>query len=441
MAQTSRSTDIKATRAMRDATNSVAPRDIAPKPPAEGKENNKDDGFFFADPAGLTTPAPAFPTKTMDPSPTSVLMGPGTPDEAAEQRPREKATPEKATDDGADAEMTLATSPSDGESVDDDVASPESPERPATVPDLAVASTSPFVPNVLEELLGAQLPRAESNVRARASRCCGEPRRERGAPIGPDASRPTRDVHPDVRDVDAMAVRPVSGADRLHGPRVGREWWDGHPGSIDGDSDFSRRPRQQPRRESRRGRYKGTNTESNNTDEWDRTGDLKVECERLKREVDFHREVSKEVGVSLDASAAELERTKRRVEFLEALKDEWDAQFKELSAETERYRAEADAAREETLAAEALAAAARAAATSANAEAESLRKTSFTTTTDPPEKLRRRPERLPPPHPRRAPRWDPPRCFGGTGLARRTTSPRPSPPPFESASPNSTPLV
>ena len=143
---------------MRDATNSVAPRDIAPKPPAEGKENNKDDGFFFADPAGLTTPAPALPAKTMDPSPTSVLMGPGTPDEAAEQRPREKATPEKATDD---AEMTLATS---------DVASPESPDIPATVPE-RVASTSPFVPNVLEELLGAQLPRAappgETDVRAR----------------------------------------------------------------------------------------------------------------------------------------------------------------------------------------------------------------------------------------------------------------------------------
>ena len=49
---------------MRDATNSVAPRDIAHKPPAEGKENDdKDDGFFFADPAGLTTPAPALPAK------------------------------------------------------------------------------------------------------------------------------------------------------------------------------------------------------------------------------------------------------------------------------------------------------------------------------------------------------------------------------------------
>ena len=118
---------------------------------------------------------------------------------------------------------------------------------------------------------------------------------------------------------------------------------------------------------------KGTNTESDNT-EWDRTDNLKVECERLKREVDFHREVSKEVGVSLDATSAELERTKRRVEFLESLKDEWDAQFKDLSAETERYRAEAEAAREETLAAEALAAAARAAATAASAEAKSPRK-------------------------------------------------------------------
>lgn len=372
MAQTSRSTDIKATRAMRDATNSVAPRDIAPKPPAEGKENNKDDGFFFADPAGLTTPAPALPAKTMDPSPTSVLMGPGTPDEAAEQRPREKATPENATDDGADAEMTLATSPSDGESVDDDVASPESPERPATVPDLAVASTSPFVPNVLEELLGAQLPRAEPNVRAR--RDAAGNLASNGAPQSAQTRRVQHATSTPPPTSTSTRWRSVPSPAQI--VSMGREWAasgtvtpgrstaiptflddlvNNHVAKVAVDT-------------------KGTNTESNNTDEWDRTGDLKVECERLKREVDFHREVSKEVGVSLDASAAELERTKRRVEFLESLKDEWDAQFRELSAETERYRAEADAAREETLAAEALAAAARAAATSANAEAESLRK-------------------------------------------------------------------
>lgn len=367
MAQTSRSTDIKATRAMRDATNSVAPRDIAPKPPAEGKENNKDDGFFFADPAGLTTPAPAFPTKTMDPSPTSVLMGPGTPDEAAEQRPREKATPENATDDGADAEMTLATSPSDGESVDDDVASPESPERPATVPDLAVASTSPFVPNVLEELLGAQLPRAESNVRARRDAAGNL-----AANGAPQSAQTRRVQHATSTPTSATSTRWRSVPSPAQIVSMGREWAASGGTVTPGRSTAI--PTFLDDLVNNHVAKVAVDTKGTNTDEWDRTGDLKVECERLKREVDFHREVSKEVGVSLDASAAELERTKRRVEFLEALKDEWDAQFKELSAETERYRAEADAAREETLAAEALAAAARAAATSANAEAESLRK-------------------------------------------------------------------
>jgi hypothetical protein len=93
----------------------------------------------------------------------------------------------------------------------------------------------------------------------------------------------------------------------------------------------------------------------------------------LKHEIEFHREVSKEVGVTLDAATAELRKKTERVEFLEALKDEWDAQFKELSADAERCRAEAETAREETLAVEALAAAARASATSAEAEAERLR--------------------------------------------------------------------
>ena len=367
MAQTSRSTDIKATRAMRDATNSVAPRDIAPKPPAEGKENNKDDGFFFADPAGLTTPAPALPAKTMDPSPTSVLMGPGTPDEAAEQRPREKATPEKATDD---AEMTLATS---------DVASPESPELPATVPDLA----SPRPRRSCRTSSRSSSARSSPGPRLRANPTSARVAMRRTSPrTGRPPDRPrraatrrvgcaTRDVHPDVR-VDAMAVRPIPGADRL---RMGREWAASGtitPGRSTAIPTFLDDLVNQVAKVAVD--TKGTNTESNNTDEWDRTDNLKVECERLKREVDFHREVSKEVGVSLDATSAELERTKRRVEFLESLKDEWDAQFKDLSAETERYRAEAEAAREETLAAEALAAAARAAATSANAEAESLRK-------------------------------------------------------------------
>ena len=220
---------------------------------------------------------------------------------------------------------------------------------------------------------------------------------------------------------------------------MGREWWDDHPGSIDGDPDFSTTSSTTTSRKVAVD-TKGTNTESDTNTEWDRTDNLKVECERLKREVDFHREVSKEVGASPTPTAAELERTKRRVEFLESLKDEWDAQFKDLSAETERYRAEAEAAREETLAAEALAAAARAAATAASAEAKSPRKNVISDNgSDPPRSSGRRPERLP--RPRRAPRWDPPRCFGGTGQAPRTTSPRPSPPPLESASPNWTPRV
>ena len=354
MAQTSRSTDIKATRAMRDATNSVAPRDIAPKPPAEGKENNKDDGFFFADPAGLTTPAPALPAKTMDPSPTSVLMGPGTPDEAAEQRPREKATPEKATDD---ADMTLATS---------DVASPESPDIPATVPE-RVASTSPFVPNVLEELLGAQLPRAappgEPDVRARRD---AENLAANGASRSARATRPATGARHATSTPTSASTRWRSVPSPARIVSAGRECRStAIPTFLD---DLVNQVAKVAVDD------KGTNTESDTNTEWDRTDNLKVECERLKREVDFHREVSKEVGVSLDATSAELERTKRRVEFLESLKDEWDAQFKDLSAETERYRAEAEAAREETLAAEALAAAARAAATAASAEAKSPRK-------------------------------------------------------------------
>ena len=364
MAQTSRSTDIKATRAMRDATNSVAPRDIAPKPPAEGKENNKDDGFFFADPAGLTTPAPALPAKTMDPSPTSVLMGPGTPDEAAEQRPREKATPEKATDD---ADMTLATS---------DVASPESPDIPATVPE-RVASTSPFVPNVLEELLGAQLPRAappgEPDVRARRD---AENLAANGASRSARATRPATGARHATSTPTSASTRWRSVPSPARIVSAGREWAASGgtitPGRSTAIPTFLDDLVNQVAKVAVDD--KGTNTESDTNTEWDRTDNLKVECERLKREVDFHREVSKEVGVSLDATSAELERTKRRVEFLESLKDEWDAQFKDLSAETERYRAEAEAAREETLAAEALAAAARAAATAASAEAKSPRK-------------------------------------------------------------------
>ena len=368
MAQTSRSTDIKATRAMRDATNSVAPRDIAPKPPAEGKENNKDDGFFFADPAGLTTPAPALPAKTMDPSPTSVLMGPGTPDEAAEQRPREKATPEKATDD---AEMTLATS---------DVASPESPDIPATVPE-RVASTSPFVPNVLEELLGAQLPRAappgEPDVRARRdAENLAENLAANGASRSARATRPATGARHATSTPTSASTRWRSVPSPARIVSAGREWAASGgtitPGRSTAIPTFLDDLVNQVAKVAVDD--KGTNTESDTNTEWDRTDNLKVECERLKREVDFHREVSKEVGVSLDATSAELERTKRRVEFLESLKDEWDAQFKDLSAETERYRAEAEAAREETLAAEALAAAARAAATAASAEAKSPRK-------------------------------------------------------------------
>ena len=233
------------------------------------------------------------------------------------------------------------------------------------------------MPNVLEELLGAQLPRAappgEPDVRARRD---AENLAANGASRSARATRPATGARHATSTPTSASTRWRSVPSPARIVSAGREWAasgtvtpgrstaiptflddlvNNHVAKVAVDT-------------------KGTNTESNNTDEWDRTGDLKVECERLKREVDFHREVSKEVGVSLDASAAELERTKRRVEFLEALKDEWDAQFKELSAETERYRAEAEAAREETLAAEALAAAARAAATSANAEAESLRK-------------------------------------------------------------------
>ena len=119
---------------------------------------------------------------------------------------------------------------------------------------------------------------------------------------------------------------------------------------------------------------KSTNTDDSITHFVDQDAEnLREECVRLKHEIDFHREVSKEVGVTLDAATAELRKKTERVEFLEALKDEWDAQFKELSADAERCRADAETAREETLAVEALAAAARASATSAEAEAERLR--------------------------------------------------------------------
>ena len=119
---------------------------------------------------------------------------------------------------------------------------------------------------------------------------------------------------------------------------------------------------------------KATNTDDSITHFVDQDAEnLREECVRLKHEIDFHREVSKEVGVTLDAATTELRKKTERVEFLEALKDEWDAQFKELSADAERCRADAETAREETLAVEALAAAARASATSAEAEAERLR--------------------------------------------------------------------
>ena len=90
MAQTSRSIAPGTKRAMRDVTNAVSPRDIAPKPRAKGKENNKDgiDTFHGGElPAAMTTPAPSsMPGKTLRPSPTSVMMGPGTPEEATPDR-------------------------------------------------------------------------------------------------------------------------------------------------------------------------------------------------------------------------------------------------------------------------------------------------------------------------------------------------------------------
>jgi hypothetical protein len=87
---------------------------------------------------------------------------------------------------------------------------------------------------------------------------------------------------------------------------------------------------------------KSTNTDDSITHFVDQDAEnLREECVRLKHEIDFHREVSKEVGVTLDAATTELRKKTERVEFLEALKDEWDAQFKELSADAERCRADA----------------------------------------------------------------------------------------------------
>ena len=71
---------------MRDVTNAVSPRDIAPKPRAKGKDGI--DTFHGGElPAAMTTPAPSsMPGKTLRPSPTSVMMGPGTPEEATPDR-------------------------------------------------------------------------------------------------------------------------------------------------------------------------------------------------------------------------------------------------------------------------------------------------------------------------------------------------------------------
>ena len=367
---------------MRDVTNAVSPRDIAPKPRAKGKENNKDgiDTFHGGElPAAMTTPAPSsMPGKTLRPSPTSVMMGPGTPEEATPDRDviesPEASTPELV-------EMTsLATETSDDEAV----ATPLSPETPSDAAPGSSPGSSPFVPSVLEELLGAQLPRAattgEPTVSAR--------RTSENLPLTPVSTTQPPSKHNRVQSTTSSTPPPSETTTRgwqsvpspSHIVAMGRE----RQGM---GSSSSVTPRRQSRMApvptfldelTRKSRVvtepKATNTDDSITHFVDQDAEnLREECVRLKHEIDFHREVSKEVGVTLDAATAELIKKTERVEFLEALKDEWDAQFKELSADAERCRADAETAREETLAVEALAAAARASATSAEAEAERLR--------------------------------------------------------------------
>ena len=367
---------------MRDVTNAVSPRDIAPKPRAKGKENNKDgiDTFHGGElPAAMTTPAPSsMPGKTLRPSPTSVMMGPGTPEEATPDRDviesPEASTPELV-------EMTsLATETSDDEAV----ATPLSPETPSDAAPGSSPGSSPFVPSVLEELLGAQLPRAattgEPTVSAR--------RTSENLPLTPVSTTQPPSKHNRVQSTTSSTPPPSETTTRgwqsvpspSHIVAMGRE----RQGT---GSSSSVTPRRQSRMApvptfldelTRKSRVvtepKATNTDDSITHFVDQDAEnLREECVRLKHEIDFHREVSKEVGVTLDAATAELIKKTERVEFLEALKDEWDAQFKELSADAERCRADAETAREETLAVEALAAAARASATSAEAEAERLR--------------------------------------------------------------------
>ena len=362
---------------MRDVTNAVSPRDIAPKPSAKGKENNEDgiDTFHGGElPAAMTTPAPSsMPGKTLRPSPTSVMMGPGTPEEATPDRDvivAEASTPELV-------EMTsLATETSDDEAV----ASPLSPETPSDAAHGSSPGSSPFVPSVLEELLGAQLPRAattgEPTVSAR--------RTSENLPLTPVSTTQPPSKHNRVQSTTSSTPPPSETTTRgwqsvpspSHIVAMGRE----RQGT---GSSSSVTPRRQSRMApvptfldelTRKSRVvtepKATNTDDSITHFVDQDAEnLREECVRLKHEIDFHREVSKEVGVTLDAATTELRKKTERVEFLEALKDEWDAQFKELSADAERCRADAETAREETLAVEALAAAARASATSAEAEA------------------------------------------------------------------------
>ena len=365
---------------MRDVTNAVSPRDIAPKPRAKGKDNKDGIDTFHGGelPAAMTTPAPSsMPGKTLRPSPTSVMMGPGTPEEATPDRDvivAEASTPELV-------EMTsLATETSDDEAV----ASPLSPETPSDAAHGSSPGSSPFVPSVLEELLGAQLPRAattgEPTVSAR--------RTSENLPLTPVSTTQPPSKHNRVQSTTSSTPPPSETTTRgwhsvpspSHIVAMGRE----RQGT---GSSSSVTPRRQSRMApvptfldelTRKSRVvtepKATNTDDSITHFVDQDAEnLREECVRLKHEIDFHREVSKEVGVTLDAATTELRKKTERVEFLEALKDEWDAQFKELSADAERCRADAETAREETLAVEALAAAARASATSAEAEAERLR--------------------------------------------------------------------
>ena len=343
---------------------------------------NKDgiDTFHGGElPAAMTTPAPSsMPGKTLRPSPTSVMMGPGTPEEATPDRDviesPEASTPELV-------EMTsLATETSDDEAV----ATPLSPETPSDAAPGSSPGSSPFVPSVLEELLGAQLPRAattgEPTVSAR--------RTSENLPLTPVSTTQPPSKHNRVQSTTSSTPPPSETTTRgwqsvpspSHIVAMGRE----RQGM---GSSSSVTPRRQSRMApvptfldelTRKSRVvtepKATNTDDSITHFVDQDAEnLREECVRLKHEIDFHREVSKEVGVTLDAATAELIKKTERVEFLEALKDEWDAQFKELSADAERCRADAETAREETLAVEALAAAARASATSAEAEAERLR--------------------------------------------------------------------